>query len=368
MKKIEYMLLTSAMGLGTYVPALHIRDGLEEKGFSVKLCLYEDYFSDETMSEYKRSKDAYHKDMRVAVAAHKMASKRLKSALKSETLERILDEWQKDEVRKFVLLSGNWITLVRRYKEERCQEIEAYIVHMDIGVAPSFKHFQNEDALFSEIYPIDSDGVHALIDNHFEEKAATEREDNKIRLYVHGGGWGMGNYQSIADKLMLRDDIDLLLASYGTDEMKEGVTYSLLDAEWEPWKLDDNGRHQYPKMRTNLNNNQMVCIDNSYSNGLYSLYSQCDALISKPGGATLMDSLIVGVPMIFITPIAEHEKVNAEAGVKLGLGISYEDWKESGFDVNILKKLKDNIQEIRRSKVGVTECILKGTASANGGG
>ena len=358
----KYIILTSAMGLGTYVPALQLRDYLIENGALCGVELYENYFADEMKASYLKNKDAYHKNMKVAIAGHKIAAKRLKSALSEECIDEILQKWNEEGIHKFIIISGSWIEIVKKYRKIVKKDLEAYIVHMDIGVAPSWKNFEDEDHLFTEIFPFDQDGIHFILENHFQQISKDEQRERgtKLHVFTHGGGWGMGNYQSVVNELVQEENISVISAAYNENETNDEGDYCIVDSNWQPWMTDPSGQYQYPKMKTKRKNEEAQNIQNQYSNGLYKIYRDCDAIISKPGGATLMDSLIVGVPIVFLEPIAEHERVNAEVWKSLGLGVSYEDWKNQGFSRELLLELKNNLLDVVKEKTGVGRYILEG--------
>ena len=356
----KYIILTSTMGLGTYVPALQLRDYLNENGIECDVDLFESHFSDSLMSSYLKNKEAYHKSMKVAVVGHIMASKRLKSALDDQSKNEILRSWEEAESFNFIIISGNWIELINEYIQLYPEKVRAYIFHMDIGIAPSWKNFKNDANMYKEIFPFDKSGIHFIMENKTDKLSTTNLfPDKTFRVFVHGGGWGMGNYQEIVRSLKAKDDISVISAAYKDSEAEDIGDYCIIDSEWKPWIKDETDQYQYPVMKIKRGCDSPIIIDNQYSNGLYGIYSECSAIISKPGGATLMDSLITGVPIVFIEPIAEHEKINAAIWEELGLGISFDKWEKSGFDKTVVYNLRENLKKATYHAQGVGE-YLKG--------
>lgn len=66
-------ILTSSMGLGTYIPSLFLYDVLEKEKYDVEIEIFESYFSDSIMDKFLESKKAYHNSYRKAVLGHKLA-------------------------------------------------------------------------------------------------------------------------------------------------------------------------------------------------------------------------------------------------------------------------------------------------------
>jgi UDP-N-acetylglucosamine:LPS N-acetylglucosamine transferase len=67
------------------------------------------------------------------------------------------------------------------------------------------------------------------------------------------------------------------------------------------------------------------------------------AIVSKPGGCTLIDSLDAGTPVVLLEPYGYAERSNARIWEHLGFGIAYDAWRETGFDEGVLERLHANI-------------------------
>lgn len=77
-------MLTSAMGLGTYVPAVQVLEYLRAQGNTVTLELFENFFNDEVLNKYLKNKKEYHRSFKVAKLGHKLAEKKLGNVLEEE--------------------------------------------------------------------------------------------------------------------------------------------------------------------------------------------------------------------------------------------------------------------------------------------
>lgn len=347
---MRIVLLTSAMGLGTYVPALHLYEYLKNKGHAVSMDVFERYFKEETMQKYLKNKQEYHKNFKVAKLGHKLAERQLGSVLEDETEKKIMETWELSGVERFILLSGNWVSTVHKFKERHGSKVKAAVVHMDVDTPPSWKHFDNSDQFFLEILPFDKHGVNYLFETPYQRKDIAN--EGMPCFFFHGGGWGMGDYASKKKELEADMDCAFIELVHNTEELEENqrTSYYLMDQGWKPWIPDNSGEYFFPVM---LDENSGQKLDNQNMRGLYELYESCDAIISKPGGGTILDSLITKVPVVFLEPVALHERKNQEAWEALGMGISFKAWKETGYSMEVLQNIQENIQANCTGKQGL---------------
>lgn len=341
--KNKIKILTSAMGLGTYIPALHIADYLNTNNYVAEVEVFEEFFDEASLDKYIKTKAMFQSSYKAAVLGHKLASKKLNFILNDAAADRILERWKEESADTFIILSGNWTSLVDRYMD--CfSKVKAIIVHMDVGVAPSWKEFDNRDGRFIEIWPIDEKGVNYILDNHFDEVLKTSSVKEQDNFFLHGGGWGMGTYSKKLEELseILPNPMITAINDRKEYQPHKNTTGYMIDPDWKPWQRSNNAACDYPPMYKVAD--AIESIENDYSNGLYRLYHSCCAIISKPGGGTLMDSLITVTPVVFLEPIAEHEKVNEKLWTDLGFGLPYEAWIQSGDPVKELRVMKEKIQ------------------------
>jgi UDP-N-acetylglucosamine:LPS N-acetylglucosamine transferase len=76
---------------------------------------------------------------------------------------------------------------------------------------------------------------------------------------------------------------------------------------------------------------------------LHDVIRAAKAIVSKPGGCTLIDSLAAATPVVFLEPYGYAEASNASLWEHLGFGISYVAWKATGYDPAVLERLHANI-------------------------
>ena len=355
-------ILTSTMGLGTYVPALLLADYLKGRQKDCQVQVIESYLGDEKLNKFLMNKEQYHQSFKVARLGHKLSEKKLSGLLEASEEAAVINEWDSEPAEAFLVMSGNWLDVLLRYLQlGRIEADSVYMIHMDVGITPSWFRFANL-TVFPHLRVYDEEGV-----NYRFEYPELEKKDlfedgaeEKPWIYLHGGGWGMGTYRECGQKLKESLPYRVRTTIHHMDEADflEGWEYYLMDPEWRPWN-SENGC-LYPSIYRVCDAHRKIKIPNEHHQGMYSLYQNSCAIISKAGGGTLMDSLITATPLVFIDPIAKHEEENQKLWVKLGLGIRLEDWEKENYSLAVLKKLYENILDYRRKIPGIGESVLVG--------
>ena len=73
------------------------------------------------------------------------------------------------------------------------------------------------------------------------------------------------------------------------------------------------------------------------------------AVVSKPGGMALAESLMTATPLVFLAPYGQHERINAVTWIDEGFGIWFDEWKARRFAEDALKALHVNLLAARDS-------------------
>lgn len=119
--------------------------------------------------------------------------------------------------------------------------------------------------------------------------------DDKFTVLVMGGGMGLGNIESTIGSLF-KCDIDMqIIAVTGTNKK---LKYHL-----EHYAQDSN-----KKIRIL-----------SYTDRINELMDISDLLITKPGGMTVSEALVKGLPIFIISPIPGQEEGNASFLIRNGV-------------------------------------------------
>lgn len=351
-------ILTSVMGLGTYVPALFLMDYLNGRGVPCELELIESHLGNDKIEKFLKNKEQYHNNFKAAKLGHKLAEKQLSSLLQGEEKWGIFKEWDRCSCQSFVVMSGNWMEIMLEYTQRKAADShEVYTIHMDVGATPSWCRFMDMPG-FHNIEIFHKTGIRHIFEypkKFYKEQAMFEERGNG-HIYIHGGGWGMGTYQSrYQDFKKLPYNIRTTIHQPEEADFTTGWEYYLLDSSWMPWNSERET--QYPPL-SRVRNGNIESISNHMHSGMYSLYETCCAIISKAGGGSLMDSMITATPLIFIEPIAKHEQENQDLWISLGFGITYEAWELMDYSIELLHDIYRNLIRAREQISGVGADLL----------
>lgn len=119
--------------------------------------------------------------------------------------------------------------------------------------------------------------------------------ENKFTVLVMGGGMGFGNMETTINSL-LNCDLDIqIIAVTGTNEKLK-------------YQLEQSAKKS----------NKKVLIL-SYTDRINELMDISDLLITKPGGMTVSEALVKGLPIFIISPIPGQEEGNASFLIRSGV-------------------------------------------------
>jgi hypothetical protein len=84
----------------------------------------------------------------------------------------------------------------------------------------------------------------------------------------------------------------------------------------------------------------------------HSVIRRARAIVSKPGGCTLIDSLASATPVVLLDAYGYAEQSNGAIWAHLGFGIPYGTWEASGFDSAVLGGLHTALMARGRGETG----------------
>lgn len=143
----------------------------------------------------------------------------------------------------------------------------------------------------------------------------------------------MGTYRDRARELRAAGFV-LDLVVYESADLSfsdTGVRRFMLDPDWHPWL--DHGFSPFGEVGAG----GPVFSRGKHHHGSFDLAREAIGMASKPGGGTLLDSLWSATPVMFAEPFGAHEERNARLWCELGFGVSFDDWRDTGFDVAVLE-------------------------------
>ncbi|WP_018680214.1 hypothetical protein [Actinokineospora enzanensis] len=327
-------ILTSGVALGVHVPGLLLADRLREQGCRAEVSVIERLLPAGKLATTADMKWAFHRDFRLAKAGHRLATDPA-AAADEQAVRTLLERWQRDGVTRIVVWSGFWLPIVRRYVSTYDSSVHVDICHIDSMVSPSFRRGGDIEA--DHVFMID--GTHRSIPCSVPVSPRPPLPwPDRERLYAHGGGWGMGTYREpIADLAAHGFALDILAYEPGDIGELPDARYFMMDPDWHPWF--DNGYPPFGEVRDGA----IQYTRGSGSPGSFELTRSAMAMVSKPGGGTLLDSLWSATPVVLLEPLGEAEACNAGLWQELGFGVSYADWRATDHSVDVLRRLHENL-------------------------
>jgi hypothetical protein len=338
-------ILCSGVALGVYVPALLVNHQLRVRGAATEVVVLESLFTVEKQARILQNKAAFHRDFAVARMGQRMV-RDVSPNLDAQCVERLYQGWLADERRLFIIFSGFWMPLLDLYRQRIAPaRLWAHLLHMDAAVSASWSKvtvaYEGHQPIW--LFSDETKRLHyQLIEPQEPEIPYGERPH---RYLIHGGGWGMGTYQ---DKIPILQaaGLDLDIVAYDPREaevQREGQRYFLVDPAWSPWRKGPNGEHEFPPFGQVIPGAPPCFRNRTDSHELLHLARQARAIISKPGGATLLDSWAAATPLVMLEPFGDYEAKNASLWRAMGFGIAFDEWQKTSFSLGALEPLHRNL-------------------------
>ncbi|ATY13051.1 hypothetical protein CU254_23355 [Amycolatopsis sp. AA4] len=326
--------LTSGVALGVHVPGLLLAQRLRERGAAADVSVLERLLPPHKLATTAEMKWAFHRDFRLAKAGHRLATD--PAAVTDPSAEaELFTRWDTEQVETFVLFSGFWLPIVERYLA-RGRAVRVVLCHIDAIASPSFRKAAGWQVPHEDVFLVDGASMTVPCSVPVSARPPLPWAEREPRLYLHGGGWGMGTYREhVAALAGAGFALDVLAYRESDVDPRAGIRHFLLDPDWHPWY--DNG---FPPFRP--------AGRESYSRGeahpdSFELVRSARAMVSKPGGGTCLDSLWAATPLLLLEPLGAAEKRNAEVWQRLGFGLPYETWRDSGFSGELLAEMHGNL-------------------------
>ncbi|WP_406636009.1 hypothetical protein [Amycolatopsis sp. WGS_07] len=335
--------LTSGVALGVHVPGLLLAQRLRERGAAADVSVLERLLPERKLATTAEMKWAFHRDFRLAKAGHRLATD--PAAVTDPAAEAALfDRWDTERAGTFVVFSGFWLPIVERYLA-RGRAVRVVLCHIDAIASPSFRKAAGWQVPHEDVFLVDGTSMTVPCSVPVSARPPVPWADRQPRLYLHGGGWGMGTYREhIAELAGSGFALDVLAYRESDVDPRPGVRYFMTDPDWHPWH--DNG---FPPLRP--------ADSATYTRGAahpdsFELVRMAQAMVSKPGGGTCLDSLWSATPLLLLEPLGAAEKRNGEVWQRLGFGIPYETWRDSGFSGELLAGMH---QALLRALPGIAD-------------
>ena len=250
-----------------------------------------------------------------------------------------------------VTFSGFFLQLLKDLSET-CPHYRdrIFAVHMDAVPSLSWKGTDEAFAKNIWLYRLEEKKLCCLLDRTKEEPA------KENRILVHGGGWGIGEYESKIGRLNgLGIPCDIVV--YYPEEAEKADPMNdcyLLDPSWKA----AGGNDEFPRLLKYEEKEWRPFADSRTVNPLRTLIEKDCAILSKPGGGTLADSLATGTPLLFSEELAAYEKENRRMWEIRGFGIGIESFLAGSEKEAMLSEMQNRLKTEAASLPELAEVLL----------
>lgn len=345
--------LTSGVALGAHVPGLLLVRRLHEAGVPAEVAVLEGLLPAAARERVAAAKLAFHRGSRPVPAGLGLGGDPA-GRFDGSRVDALFNRWWADDRRRFVALSGLWASVLDQYAMRAGVELDVDLCHVDAAPAPSFTRCPPGGTGYRHVWLLDGGRCTVAGTIPVTPAPPVPWSRRPARYLAHGGGWGVGTYAERAEALATWG-LEIDVVAYETadaERARRTGRHFMLDPRWHPW--DDDGFPPFGQVGAGGS----VLFRRSHSHhGLFDLVRESRAVISKPGGGTLLDSLAAATPVILLEPHAEHEAHNAELWARLGFGLSYEDWWYSGCSAAALEELHHNLLAARAAVPSYAEAV-----------
>jgi hypothetical protein len=344
----KILILSSGVALGVYVPPLIINNQLRSRGINTDFYVIENLIQNSKISNILKNKIAFHRNFKLALIGQKY-SKMSNYGLDDEKVSLLFLNWDKFEIVKILVFSGFWLPVVEKYLETRNDKDQIVdFCHLDSSVSTSWSGYQSFKIPYRDIWYFNLKQTKVNYYLKICDKMTVDFKIRDKRFVIHGGGWGMGTYkEKILELRKHRVNLDII--NYEKNDFNfeiEGSRNFLIDSNWKTWEKY-NGEYIFPPFCQVMDNKANKFIYSNEFPSIYTLISEGIGIISKPGGATLIDSFSSATPIIFLEPFGEYEKANAKLWIELGFGIEYSKWIYMNCSTDIFLEMHENIKKIQ---------------------
>lgn len=351
MTERKITILCSGVALGVYIPALLLRHQLEALGVAAEVVLLEDLYSAAGLDALERLRDAFHRRFELAKIAQRMTAG-VRPRFDRDRVDALLAGWRDEGRRELVVWSGFWMPLVEQYRARYAPDpVEVDLCRIDATVSPSFRGCPAPGPGDREIWFWNGRNRRLEHELAVTPEAPVPYAEREPRLVVHGGGWGLGNYREVAAELAAAG-MALDRVVYRCDEADAAGGGAanrtfMVEPGWRPWRREPGEPPGLPPFGevTGGAAGAGKFVRRAACHELYRIIRRSRAIVSKPGGGTLMDSLSSATPVVMLEPYGAAERSNAELWARLGFGVGYDDWRNSGFDPAVLERASVELRD-----------------------
>jgi hypothetical protein len=352
-------ILCSGVALGVYIPALLLNYQLQQQQLQTDVVILEHLYLPENQDKLKQHKQVYHQNFSMALMGHKM-TRDIQVSLDDRLVEDLLRSWEVENRYNFIVWSGFWMPLIEKYRQQVAPRIvNVDLCRIDADISATFKNYTDLNEHDREIWLWHWAEKKLVYELPVGNNPPIPYGERANRFVIHGGGWGIGTYNRKIAELTERE-ISLDIVAYEVAEGSQRNSnhrYFMVDPNWSPWLQPKDRPPEFPPFGE-VNKSPDFKNKPEYHE-LFDVIRHSKAIISKPGGGTLIDSLAAATPVILLEPYGYAEQSNADIWEYLGYGISYDRWQEMNYDLDILETLHQNILNRDRLTINYAESYAK---------
>ncbi len=340
-------IISSIIGYGVYFPALIIYEQLKALNYNVNIYIIERYFDEKATSEFERTKTAFKKDVRLVQIASRIPVKYTKK-LSDEKTTALFKEWANNNTTHFLCFSGLWLETLQAYKQQHPMCV-IDSCRVDSAVSSTWEALLRHDQLIRNdvsFFNAEANKINYVL-NIPEVKPLPYSERTK-NVTIHGGGWDLGDFASTTNQFTENYHVNLIVNDI-QESSDKNITLYANQPNWNPLYTD--GFPPFGRIDSDL---KLTTTTYQKHPGILTVLAKSNAIVSKPGGMTLMDSLIAETPLIFLKSVGKNENSNKKLWETLQLGVSIEAWQQSDQKDTILHKMQERIIAIKKE----TPCFL----------
>jgi len=340
-------IVSSIIGYGVYFPALMIYEQLKALNYNVNMYIIERFFDENAAAEFERTKAAFKKDVRLVQIASRIPVKYTEK-LSAKKTEALFKEWETNTSTHFLCFSGLWLETLQTYKKQHPNCI-IDCCRVDSAVSATWGKLDDLNELITNdlsFFNATENKINYVL--NIPEIQPLPYSERKNNVTIHGGGWDLGNFATTTDQFTENYHVNLIVNDLQEITSKNTTLYGN-KPKWNP--LYENGFPPFGRM-----DSASHTVFNNYEKhpGILTILAKSNAIVSKPGGMTLMDSLSTETPLIFLKTVGKNENSNQKLWETLQLGISLETWQKSDDQKALLNEMHKRIIAIKKE----TPCFL----------
>ncbi len=354
-KKAAPKVLTSLFGFGVYFPARIVANSLKLDGFDSEVLLIEHVFTKEKQKTFEASKVAFRKNYKLAKLATKL-SVDTSEIFDQVKLEILFNEWEEEQASEFLCFSGLWLHVLFLYAK-RNPKISVKLCRLDAGDAVTWRI--NDEISIQETYSfLDLNNSKINYQLSIPTLSYIPYEEREKSVLIHGGGWALGDFLETTQHLPEDWIKKIMVKDFSADlPQKKATTYYINDPSWNPIQHSSH-ISQFPGLGKIGAKEKITYSHNNDYHSVLDLIVNSLAIISKPGGMTIVDSISTGTPLIYLEPMGENEEGNRVLIERLQIGASFEAWQQEKFSTKMLFEFHENILKIKADLPELTSKIV----------